>query len=144
MVDTRGANMTRMRVIHPSRSEVTLDDAKNAIQLLGVNPEIITPQRLKVGMEVELEHDGRMGGSTDVTGGDKLNAARIALAHFVENPGKISACNVVIHGDYYHYLEEIEQKNDRFWATNDSSKPNIFLGPVFTCGHKPLLLLKST
>jgi hypothetical protein len=45
----------------------------------------LSPEQLKMGVEVEREHNGKMGKDTKVIGGDE-DALKIAVAHLRENP----------------------------------------------------------
>jgi regulator of RNase E activity RraB len=59
---------------------------------LGIDPEKVCLKQLKMGLEVELaEH-------SDITNGDLVLTAKIALAHLKELP------------DYYTQLEKMEKK----------------------------------
>lgn len=90
---------------------ITLDDAKKMAIKLKTN---IDPKRLLVGMRVEAEH-GSSDKRLNVTDDDIEKIAKIALAHFKENPG---------FPDYYDMLLEMEKKSDAFWKNH--TKPNIF------------------
>lgn len=92
----------------------TLEDAKRIAKQLGTT---ISPERLLVGMKVEMEH-GTVDPRTNVTDDDLVTTAKIALAHFKENPGSIG------FGDYYHQLEEMEKRSDTYWKRH--SKPEIY------------------
>lgn len=61
----------------------------NALGLPMDNKEFL--EQLRMGMNVELEH-------IDITNGDPILTAKIALAHLKELP------------DYYTHLEKIEKK----------------------------------
>jgi len=78
-----------------------------------VDELVVPPERLLAGIKVELEH-------ADVTHGDLLETAKIALAHFKENPGMRGG-----YGDYYHHLEKMEEDADEFWS--DRVKPDIYV-----------------
>jgi len=56
-------------------------------------------EELIMGMEVEKEHDGRMGKDTDVVGGDFTKVLKITVAHLREDP------------KYYTKLKKIEGKH---------------------------------
>jgi hypothetical protein len=87
----------------------TLEDAKRIAKQLGTT---ISPERLLVGMKVEMKNvDPRINVTDD-------DLAKIALAHFKENPGSIG------FGDYYHQLEEMEKRSDTYWKRH--SKPEIY------------------
>jgi hypothetical protein len=58
-------------------------------------------EQFRAGMDVELEH-GASDPATDVTGGDPVLTAKIALAHLNEFP------------DYYTRLEAMEEEAKRF------------------------------
>lgn len=103
--------------------EITIDLVKRIMSKLNVNKRILPPERMLVGILVELEHDGRMGKNTDVTYGDLLATAKIALAHFAENPG-----NGVEFPDYYYFLETyVERPAEIYWEGRDRVKPSIFI-----------------
>ncbi len=109
-----------------SASEITPFLAEQAVTILRINTEIISIERLLAGIKVEIEHDGREGVITDVTGGSILKAAAIAAAHFSENPGDLDAN----HGDYYHFLEKMEDVNNNYWYKQihyRPIKPSIYL-----------------
>lgn len=95
----------------------TLKDAKKISKLLNVDEKIISPQRLLVGINVELEH-GKVYDELNVTNDDLIKTAKIALAHFKENPGTKG------YGDYYHHLKDMEDESDAFWK--NKPKPDIF------------------
>lgn len=67
----------------------TAEDARRAGERLGVEWGRFSPEALARGMNVELEHQ-------DVTGGDPLKTARVAVAHLRERP------------DYYERLAQAE------------------------------------
>jgi uncharacterized protein with von Willebrand factor type A (vWA) domain len=93
---------------------ITLEDATRIANKLGTT---VPPHRLLVGMRIEMEHakDPRL----NVVEHDKLETvAKIALAHFKENPGSVG------FGDYYHHLEKMEKQSDKYWERH--VKPNIF------------------
>lgn len=76
------------------RGKFTIQEAEKAGKDLGVKYETFTPEDLRIGMDVELEHG--LGGSYNVTSDDTLQTARIAMAHLSER------------GDYYDRLEAVE------------------------------------
>ena len=103
---------------------ITYEDAKRQAEALGVNTEVISIERLRVGMNVELEH-GTRSVYTDVTGGTNSHEiiAKIALAHFEENPGS------AVFPDYYHFLEQMEEKSERYWRewkNRGGIRPKVF------------------
>jgi len=97
---------------------VTLKDAKRISKLLNIDESVVSPDRLLVGIKVELEHGG-IDSRTNVTNDNLIKTAKIALAHFAENPGSNK------YGDYYHHLEEMEKRSDSYWA--NKFKPDIFI-----------------
>ena len=106
---------------------VTYDEAAQQAQNLRVNTDVISIERLQAGMNVELEH-GSIDGRTDVTGGtnDRETIAKIALAHFKENPGSNS------YPDYYVHLRNMELNAERYWAGCRASggvPPSVILPP---------------
>jgi len=96
----------------------TIEDAKRISDLLSVDENVVSPERLLVGIKVELEH-GCVDSGTDVTSDDLVQTAKIALAHFKENPGSSK------YGDYYHHLAKMEKASDKYWKGKD--KPDIFI-----------------
>lgn len=96
--------------------KITFADATRIANKLGTT---VPPHRLLVGMRIEMEHskdaaDPRL----NVTDDDLEKVAKIALAHFKENPGSVG------FGDYYHHLEKMEKQSDKYWERH--VKPNIF------------------
>jgi Protein of unknown function (DUF5661) len=77
-----------------------------------VDFEVISPETLQVGINVELEH-GRRHGRTNVTNDSISLSATIALAHLEEFP------------DYYEALEKMEQRLKKKWKGR--RKPDVFL-----------------
>lgn len=75
-------------------SQFQLADVRKYAESLGVKFDKFTPETLQMGMDVEMEH-GRPG-PLNVTNGDGLQTAKIALAHLAERP------------DYYERLEAVE------------------------------------
>lgn len=98
---------------------VTLEDATRIANKLGTT---VPSHRLLVGMRIEMEHakDPRLNVvNGDLTKDEQLETvAKIALAHFKENPGAVG------FGDYYHHLEKMEKQSDKYWERH--VKPNIF------------------
>jgi hypothetical protein len=68
----------------------TVSIAKVAGNKLGADWKKYSPATLLKGMNVELEHQ-------DITHGDPVESAKIAMAHLKENPL------------YYQYLDKMEQ-----------------------------------
>jgi len=76
----------------------TIDDAKSAAIQLNVEFTDFSLKDLLTGMNVELEHK-------DITNGDPIKSAEIALAHLKED------------GKYYEKLAKMEEKqNAKDWA----------------------------
>lgn len=92
----------------------TLKDAKRIAKKLHTT---IPPKRLLEGMLVETEHDSS-NPRLNVTHGNLETIAKIALAHFEENPGAPD------FGDYYEQLKTIESQSDKYWKYH--IKPDIF------------------
>jgi hypothetical protein len=90
---------------------ITKQQALTTGQLLDVDFDIISPETLRKGMKVELEH-GRRLARTNITGDDLIMTAMIALAHLSEFP------------DYYDELAKMEQRLDKRWK--NKKKPSIF------------------
>jgi len=101
---------------------VTLKDAKRISKLLNVDEKIVKPERLLVGIKIEMEH-GNIDPSLNVTNDDLVETAKIALAHFKENPGSKK------YGDYYHQLERMEKDADKFWK--GKNKPDVLYIPLW-------------
>jgi len=72
-------------------NSITDQDVQFVVHALGIDPEKVCLKQLKMGLEVELEH-------ADITNGDLVLTAKIALAHLKELP------------DYYTQLEKMEKK----------------------------------
>ena len=63
----------------------------------GVKIDGLNHKQIKMGMEVEKEHDGEQGKDTDVVPGhDQATILKIAVAHLREK------------GDYYTRLKKVE------------------------------------
>ncbi len=78
-------------------STFTRETAEKLGRELGFSFDKFTPEDLRIGMEVELEHGSRGDKyGINVTGDDPKKTAQIALAHLVER------------GDYYDRLEAVE------------------------------------
>ena len=103
-----------------------MDDAQYAANELNVDTRVVHIARLLVGMNVETEHGVRHhDGRFNVTGGDVVRTAQIALAHFYENPGNPTAGIP----DYYTLLERMENSADAEWDHFGTDKPAIFKNP---------------
>ena len=102
--------------------ELTPDMVKKIATLLKIDSNVIHPSRLLAGILVELEHDGRVHVRTDVTHGDLMRTAKIALAHLVENPGDGDS-----FPDYYELLEDhVEKPAENYWNSCGRQKPFVF------------------
>lgn len=90
----------RRRALYHRAETFSIEDAKALGEELGIDWEEVefTPDDLKRGMEVELEHGSELGEATNVTHDDPLMTAQIALAHLLEDP------------EYYDHLAEMEEK----------------------------------
>jgi len=84
----------------------SLKTVKKVEKQLKINPLVLPPKDLKKGMLVENEH-------RNITHGNSLLTAKIALAHIQETP------------DYYKRLDRMEKKANKYWK--NKNKPNIFL-----------------
>jgi hypothetical protein len=54
-----------------------------------------------MGLEVEKEHDNKLGESTNILHGNRTKLAKIAVAHLKEMP------------KYYTHLKEMESKHKK-------------------------------
>jgi len=83
------------------KEEFTIDEAREVAKKLGIDWATVDfkLEDFKEGMDVELEH-GLKDPQTNVTGDDPVMTGKIALAHLKEN------------GEYYEYLEKMEEKMD--------------------------------
>lgn len=70
-------------------------DLVKLAQEQGIDLKGVDMKQLRMGYEVEKEHDGRMGKDTDVIRG-KVSPLKIAVAHIREKP------------DYYTQLKKVE------------------------------------
>lgn len=114
---------------------VTYKEAEEQANALGVNTDTISIERLKVGMNVELEH-GTRSSFTDITEGtnNREILAKIALAHFVENPGSS------VFPDYYQFLEQAEERSRHYWDSwNEAGlvAPKVFRQEAIIPGAIP-------
>lgn len=113
--------------MQPNRPfKVSYQQAEEQARALRVNTDVVSIERLQHGMQVELEH-GTVDSRTDVTGGtDDLSViAKIALAHFKENPGTDT------FPDYYRHLLSMEKSSERYWNEwrNAGGTPPMVLLP---------------
>ena len=92
--------------------KATLKQAIHAGKKIGVNFEVISPDTLKRGINVELEH-GKRHGRTNITNDSILLSATIAMAHLEEFP------------DYYDALEKMELRLKKKW--HGRRKPSVFI-----------------
>lgn len=106
------------------KTKFDMTDADSAAEELNVDTTVVSVQRLLVGMNVELEHGDTSADSRfNVTNGDPIRTAQIALAHFAEQPG-----NANPHiPDYYELLEGVETEGDATWEELKLSKPSVFM-----------------
>jgi len=81
---------------------------------LGIDFNIISLNTWYDAIRVEMEH-GPHDKKTDVTHGDYIITAKIALAHLKEYP------------DYYERLEKMEKKAEKYWKNH--KKPIIQKSP---------------
>jgi len=84
--------------------EFTSNEAKQIGDALGVDWTQVDLGEFRKGLEVELEHGSQFGDTTNVTGDDFIETARIALAHLFEIP------------DYYTRLNKMEAEAFRALA----------------------------
>jgi len=92
---------------------ITNSDVEYVFQKLKLNPDVLSKQTLKKGMNVELEH-GTIDPRTNVTNDNLIKTAKIALAHIIEFP------------DYYKRLDTMERDAKIYWR-NKKKQRNIFL-----------------
>ncbi len=75
----------------------SISDVEKYAASLGIKFDKFTPETLQMGMDVEMEHG--QPGPLNVTNGDGLQTAKIALAHLAERP------------DYYELLKKVESED---------------------------------
>lgn len=92
-----------------SKKRVTLDEAKQIGEKLGIRWDKFDVDQFKRGMDVELEH-GRKDPATNVTDDDLIVTGKIALAHLNE------FC------DYYDRLKIMEEEAEEFWEKSENRK----------------------
>lgn len=88
-----------------------------------VDDSVVTPERLAVGMTVELEHGRRFAAyGLDVTDGtdDPMIFAKIAYAHFMENPGVDD--RGYRYPDYYYWLKQQEDRAEDFYREYETNR----------------------
>jgi hypothetical protein len=134
-INDHAASKSLIRSNQPLHSNTRLDllmetkctSMEEIMDSLQVNQEIILPDRLRAGVNVELEHGTKfVHWQANVTRDDLRKTAQIALAHLIENPGlrDITTGKYLIP-DYYHMLADMEKKADDLWK--GLRKPAIFL-----------------
>lgn len=79
-----------------AKKPISVEEAKQIAEQLGVTWNTFDVDQFKMGMEVELEH-GTTSPLTNVTNDDLLTTGKIALAHLNELP------------DYYTRLLKMEK-----------------------------------
>lgn len=88
-----------------SKKVFTTEQAKEIGEKIGIKWDKFDLGQFRHGMDVELEH-GTVDLNTNVTNDDPLTTGKIALAHLNEFP------------DYYHRLDEMEEKAEKYWEKN--------------------------
>jgi hypothetical protein len=88
---------------------VTLEEAQEIGELLGINWARFSVEEFRKGLNVELEH-GLREVKTNITGNDALLTGKIALAHLNELP------------DYYTRLKKLEEEAEKFWKRKETSQ----------------------
>jgi hypothetical protein len=88
--------------IMEQRKTVSVDEAKEIGDKLGIKWDRFDVDQFRRGMMVELEH-GTHDMATNVSNDDLLVTGKIALAHLNEFP------------DYYDRLERMEEEAERHW-----------------------------
>lgn len=83
---------------------------------LKINWDIISPETLKQGITVELEHGSKLGRDTNITNDDLLITGKIALAHLKEDPF------------YYDRLNQMEKEADKYWEGKNKPWPTLIQG----------------
>ncbi len=86
------------------KHKVSLDEAKQIGDKLGVNWVKVELEQFRRGLEVEFEH-GAHDPETNVTNDDVVLTGKIAWAHLKEFP------------DYYTRLARLEAEADAYWAS---------------------------
>lgn len=87
---------------HNLEKKITIEQAKETGEKLGIKWDDFDADQFRMGMEVELEH-GKHDPETNVTDDDLLVTGKIALAHLREFP------------DYYDRLEKMEKEAEEYW-----------------------------
>lgn len=84
-------------LLMPAKKLISVEEAKQIGEQLGITWNKFDVDQYKIGMEVELEH-GTANPLTNVTNDDLLITGKIALAHLNELP------------DYYTRLLKMEKE----------------------------------
>ncbi|MFN8484174.1 MAG: DUF5661 family protein [Anaerolineae bacterium] len=87
-----------------SKRKMTLEEAQQIGDKLGIDWSQIDREEFRRGLEVELEHGAR-DPETNVTNDDPILTGKIAWAHLKEFP------------DYYTRLDKLENEADEYWST---------------------------
>ena len=127
--EDHGAKRTRLQsrigLVQPQSRDppFTIEHAARAAHELCVDTSVVSEARLLVGMNVEWEHGSKYGASElNLTADSVVMTAKIALAHFFENPGLPGKIQ-----DYYEYLARNQTGAEREWArVGEENKPLIF------------------
>jgi DNA-directed RNA polymerase alpha subunit len=90
----------------PNTKKFTIEEVKQAGELLGIDWSNFDAEQFRMGLDVELEH-GKTNPATNVTDDDIIATAKIALAHLNEFP------------DYYDRLEIMEKEAEEFWRKDN-------------------------
>ena len=77
----------------------TQEQAKEIVDRLGIDWNIIPLEQFTMGINIELEH-GMRDPQTNITNDDPILTGKIAWAHLKE------------YSDYYDRLKEIEEENE--------------------------------
>ncbi|MBP1917684.1 DUF5661 family protein [Youngiibacter multivorans] len=84
------------------RKKLTIEQAHENGEKLGIDWKKIDVEEFRRGMDVELEHGSR-DSLTNITNDDPFTTAKIALAHLNEIP------------DYYTRLKKMETEAKAYW-----------------------------
>ena len=79
--------------------QFTQEQAKEIVDRLGIDWNIIPLEQFTMGINIELEH-GMRDPQTNITNDDPILTGKIAWAHLKE------------YSDYYDRLKEIEEENE--------------------------------
>lgn len=75
-----------------------------------IDLDVVPFEEFHYGLNVELEHGGKLGSCTNITNEDPDKTFKIVLAHLLEDPR--------------YYLKKQEQKREEYWSRR--VKPSIF------------------